>query len=127
MIAEAEEASTRLEAYLKRRPESGRGWANLGTVSLAAEDDAKAARAFRKALDLGYRKADTSYNLACAYARMKQKDEAFAWLDRAIAAGYTSWRHMEEDDDLYNLRRDPRFDRAVEKARKAARRAGEED
>lgn len=126
-VAEAEEAATRLEAFLKRRPDSGRAWSGLGTVSLAAEDDEKAARAFRKALDLGYRKADTSYNLACALARMKQKDEAFAWLDRAIEAGYSSWRHMEEDDDLYNLRRDPRFDRAVEKARKAARRTGDED
>jgi tetratricopeptide (TPR) repeat protein len=122
-VAEAEEVATRLEAYLKRRPESGRAWSGLGTVSLAAEDDEKAARAFRKALDLGYRKADTSYNLACAFARMKQKDEAFAWLDRAIEAGYSSWRHMEEDDDLYGLRRDPRFERAVEKARRAARKA----
>jgi len=124
-VAEAEEVATRLEAYLKRRPESGRAWSSLGTVSLAAEDDAKAARSFRKALDLGYRKADTSYNLACAHARMRQKDEAFAWLEKAIEAGYASWRHMEEDEDLYNLRRDPRFDRAVEKARRAAKRAGD--
>lgn len=123
-VAEADEVATRLEAYLKRRPDSGRAWSSLGTVGLATEDDAKAARSFRKALDLGYRKADTSYNLACAHARMKQRDEAFAWLERAIEAGYTSWRHMEEDDDLYALRRDPRFEKAVEKARRAAKRAG---
>lgn len=127
MVAEAEEAATRIEGYLKRRPSSGHGWFNLGRVSLSAEDDPKAARAFRKALDLGYRRGTTSYNLACAHARMKQKDEAFAWLDRAIEAGYASWRHMEDDDDLWSLRRDPRFERAVEKAKRAAGRAGAED
>ena len=57
--------------------------------------------------------------------KLEQKDEAFAWLEKAIEAGYASWRHMEEDEDLYNLRRDPRFDRAVEKARRAAKRAGD--
>lgn len=126
-VAEAEEVATRLEAYLKRRPDSGRAWSGLGTAALAAEDDDKAARSFRKALDLGYRKADTSYNLACALARAKKRDEAFAWLDRAIDAGYASWRHMEEDEDLYNLRRDPRFGKAVEKARRAARDGEEGD
>ncbi len=126
MVAEAEEAATRLEAYLKRRPESGRGWSNLGLVSLAAEDEPKAARAFRRALDLGYRKGATSYNLACAHARMKQKDEAFAWLDRAIDAGFTSWQRMEEDDDLWSLRRDPRFEKAVAKAKRASEREDDE-
>jgi len=127
MVAEAEEAATRIEGFLKRRPASGHGWSNLGRVSLAAEDDAKAARAYRKALDLGYRKGPTAYNLACAHARMKQKDEAFTWLDRAIEAGYTPWRRIEEDDDLWSLRRDPRFGEAVAKAKRAARRAGAED
>ena len=126
-IAEAEEAATRLEAFLKRRPGSGRAWAGLGRVSLAAEEEEKAVRALKKALDLGYRTADTSYDLACAHARMKRKDEAFAWLDRAIEAGYTSWRHMEEDDDLFALRRDPRFERAVEKAKRADHKADDED
>ncbi|MBK9372705.1 MAG: hypothetical protein IPN03_02940 [Holophagales bacterium] len=56
MVAEGEEATTRFESYLKRHPGSGRGWSNLGYASLAAENDRQAARAYRKALDLGYRK-----------------------------------------------------------------------
>lgn len=120
MVAEGEEAATRFEGYLKRHPGSGRGWSNLGYASLAAGNDRQAARAFRKALDLGYRKAATQYNLACAHARLKERDEAFAWLDRAIDAGFGSYRKIEEDDDLFHLRRDPRFQKAVSKARRAS-------
>ena len=125
-VAEAEEAATRIEAYLKRRPHSGRGWSNLGLVSLAAENEEQALHAFRKALDLGYRKPATMYNLAGAHARRKERDEAFAWLDKAIDAGFTSWRQMEDDGDLFQLRRDARFEKAVAKARRGAGNADEE-
>ena len=125
-VAEGEEAATRFESYLKRHPDSGRGWSNLGYASLAAENDRRAVRAFRKALELGYRKPATMYNLACAHARLKEKDEAFAWLDKAIDAGFRSYRRMESDEDLFSLRRDPRFSRAVARAREASRRGGEE-
>jgi non-specific serine/threonine protein kinase/serine/threonine-protein kinase len=60
------------------------------------------------------------YNLTCAHARLKEKDEAFAWLDKAIDAGFVSHRQIEDDDDLFNLRRDPRFPKAVDKARKSS-------
>ena len=119
-VAEAREAATRFEQYLKAHPDSGRAWSNLGFVRLGAEEWKEAARAFGKALDLGYRKAATMYNLACAHAQLKEKDRAFEWLDRAIAAGYADAGHMEDDDDLWNLRRDPRFPKAVEKARRAS-------
>ena len=119
-VAEAREAATRFEQYLKAHPDSGRAWSNLGFVRLGAEEWKEAARAFGKALDLGYRKAATMYNLACAHAQLKEKDRAFEWLDRAIAAGYADAGHMEDDDDLWNLRRDPRFPKAVEKARRVS-------
>lgn len=116
-VAEGEEATTRFESYLKRHPDSGRGWSNLGYASLAAENDRQAVRAYRKALDLGYRKSATMYNLACAHARLKEKDAAFAWLDKAIDAGFDSYRRIEDDDDLFSLRRDPRFGKAVARAK----------
>ena len=117
-VAEAKEAAARFEAYLKKNPSSGRAYSNLGVVHLAAENDREAARAFTRALELGYRKATTAYNLACAHARLGEKDAAFARLDEAIAAGYRDPDHMEKDDDLFSLRRDPRFKAAVEKARR---------
>jgi tetratricopeptide (TPR) repeat protein len=119
-VAEAEEAAARFERYLRTHPSSGRAWSNLGTVHLAAENDREAVRAFGKAYDFGFRRPATMYNLACAHARLKEKDRAFEWLDKAIDAGAVSARHIEEDDDLWNLRRDPRFRTAVAKARTAA-------
>lgn len=125
-VAEGEEATTRFESYLKRHPDSGRGWSNLGYASLAAENGRQAVRAFRKALDLGYRRSASMYNLACAHARLKEKDEAFSWLDKAIDEGFRSYRRIEDDDDLFHLRRDPRFRKAVDKARKGSERGREE-
>jgi len=118
-VAQAREAATRFEQYLKTHPASGRAWSNLGVVSLAAENPGDAAKAFGKALGLGYRRPATLYNLACAHAQLKEKDKAFEWLDKAIDAGYVDAGHIEDDDDLWNLRRDPRFRKAVEKARAA--------
>ena len=121
MKAEADEAASRFRRYLKDHPRSGRAWSNLGTVRLAAEEDREAALAFAKSLELGYRRPATTYNLACAHARLKERDAAFARLDEAIALGAVSADHIEEDDDLWNLRRDPRFEKAVERARKTGR------
>lgn len=118
-VAEAEEAEARFKAFLKDHPQSGRAWFNLGTVSLAAEKEREAALAFAKALDYAYRRPATMYNLACAHARLKEKDEAFAWLDKAIDAGGATASHIEADDDLWNLRHDDRFDKAVEKAKRS--------
>lgn len=125
-VAEGEEATTRFESYLKRHPDSGRGWSNLGYASLASENDRQAVRAYRKALDLGYRKAATMYNLACAHARLKEKDAAFSWLDKAIDAGFISYRRMEDDDDLFSLRWDPRFAKAVARAKDASEKGASE-
>lgn len=121
MVAEAREEAERFERYLKEHPRSGRAWANLGRVHLAAGQDREAAKAFARALELGYRRPTTTYDLACALARLKERDAAFARLEEAIALGAVTADHLEEDDDLWNLRRDPRFERAVAKARQASR------
>ena len=40
---------------------------------------------------------------------------------RAVALGFHDWKHIEEDTDLDNIRDDPGFKKAIEKARKPAR------
>ncbi len=49
------------------------------------------------------------YNLACALARQGKKEEAFAALERAVAAGDNDAAYAREDEDLASLREDPRF------------------
>ena len=91
------------------------------TGSVTAERDRDqpepAAEAFHKALDLGYRKPTTMYNLACSYSQMEKKDEAFDWLFQAIDAGFDEASTIRRDDDLDNLRGDPRYRKAIEIAR----------
>jgi tetratricopeptide (TPR) repeat protein len=49
------------------------------------------------------------YNMACAYARLKQSDKAFEMLGKAIDEGFANRETLEKDEDLAALRSDPRF------------------
>lgn len=49
------------------------------------------------------------YNLACLDLLLREKDQALADLEEALANGYTNFRLMEADRDLGPLRDDPRF------------------
>lgn len=49
------------------------------------------------------------YNMACAYARLKQADKAFEMLGKAVDEGFNRRAGFETDEDLAPLRSDPRF------------------
>lgn len=49
------------------------------------------------------------FNMACGYAKLGQKDKAFAALNNAIAEGFTTRNAYETDEDLASLRTDARF------------------
>ena len=55
------------------------------------------------------------YNLACAYARLKNLDKAFEMLGKAIDEGYTVRNSFETDTDLADLRTDSRFRALLER------------
>jgi len=111
------DAADRIQEYVQRNPNSGRGWYNLGFASLAGDRPEAALEAFQKALSLNYRKPTTMYNIACTYARMDQKDPAFDWLFKALDAGFDSAGTIRNDEDLDNLRGDPRYRKALQMAR----------
>ena len=115
----------RYAAYAKAHPESGRAQYNLGYAQLLAERLEAALPAFARALDLGYRKPATLYNLACTHAQLGEKDKAFDFLFQAIDAGYDSPDQIRNDEDLESLRGDARFRRALERAK--GRRIGAND
>jgi beta-lactamase regulating signal transducer with metallopeptidase domain/tetratricopeptide (TPR) repeat protein len=107
------EVETHFEEYARLHPEIGRAWFNLGYARIEGDRATEAAPAFRRALDLGYRKPTTLYNLACAYSLMDRKDEAFTYLFQALDAGFDGNGNLRGDDDLDNLRGDPRFRQAL--------------
>jgi Flp pilus assembly protein TadD len=94
-------------------PQYGRAWYNLGFAEIKGEHPEAAAPAFLKALELGYRKSTTLYNLACSYSLMGQKDQAFDYLFKAVDAGFDENHTLRHDDDLDNLRGDPRYRQAL--------------
>ncbi len=105
-------------AYAKAHPESGRAHYNLGYAQLLAERPEAALPPFTRALELGYRKPATLYNLACTHARLDEKDKAFERLFQAIDAGYDSPSQIRHDEDLDSLHGDPRFKQALQRAGK---------
>ncbi len=49
------------------------------------------------------------YNLACSYSLLKDIDQSFTSLKKAVELGYDELAYMLEDKDLKNLREDKRF------------------
>ena len=60
------------------------------------------------------------YNMACAYARLKQPDKAFEMLNKAVDEGFTNRQTFETDTDLATLRTDARFQALLNRLPKAA-------
>jgi eukaryotic-like serine/threonine-protein kinase len=60
------------------------------------------------------------YNFASMAADAGRKDEAFTYLDHAIARGLVSPEEVANDPELKALHGDPRFDAAIAKARQTS-------
>ena len=103
-----------------------------GLVSAAAQDAAEigklqnevrenyfaakykeAMEAAKKLHELQPSDADTVYNIACLHCLMGEKDEAYTWLEKAVAAGYRDADHMMQDKDFRTIRGEDRFRKIV--------------
>jgi len=112
-----EAALPRIAAATVRYPQLGLAWFNRGFAHFALGEPEQAVRPFEKAVELGYRRIDSMYNVACAHALSNHPDQAFVWLDRAVAAGFDNWWSITKDEDLDPLRGDPRFQKYLNLAR----------
>jgi beta-lactamase regulating signal transducer with metallopeptidase domain/tetratricopeptide (TPR) repeat protein len=97
------------QAMVKKHPQSGRAWFNLGFTALQARDFPQAIDAFHRATEMNYRPGTAAYNIACAYALQENRDAAFQWLEKAKAAGFDVDDRAGDDEDLNALHRDPRW------------------
>ena len=100
-------------AYTKvvaKDPTDGTAWYRLG-YALHAQgklDEALEAHVAASNLESRFRPTAT-FNAACVHALQGRKDQAFTWLDRAIAAGFDQVEHAKSDADLESLRLDARY------------------
>jgi Zn-dependent protease len=62
---------------------------------------------------------EVAYNVACAEARGGHADEALAWIERAIEAGYRNIDALDSDSDFESLRSRPEFETICGRLREA--------
>lgn len=99
-------------------PKDARSWQLLGYSLHAAGKLDEALPAHLKATEFPATAAIASYNVACVHSLQDRPDEAFAWLDKAVAAGFDDLAQLRKDADFDKIRADARFAK-VEAAVKA--------
>jgi tetratricopeptide (TPR) repeat protein len=93
-------------------PKDGPAWHMLGYSLHAANKLDEALAVHMKAAEFPAVAAVATYNVACVYALKGKPDEAFAWLDKAIAAGFADVDQLTGDSDFDSVRKDPRMAKA---------------
>lgn len=102
------EAAKAFEAVTKAEPQNGRAWLRLGATRHQLGQYTQAVTALQRAVEI-LQGPVAMYNLACAYARLNNKEQAFEWLNKALNAGFPQVNLLQTDEDLASLRDDPRF------------------
>lgn len=101
-------------------------YGQLAYSQLASNKNEAAIKSYDAAFQMGIAPGANTrglayYNMACAYARLKNIDKAFEMLGKAIDEGYTVRSNFETDPDLAVLREDARFKVLLEKMPKGTR------
>ncbi len=117
------EASSRIAESLRDSPaDTGGVLSSVQAIMLAASGQQRLAEeAIRRAIEKGKGFGHfhhTAYNIATAYAVMKQAGPALRWLQQAADTGFPCYPVLERDRNLDPIREDPGFAGFLEKARK---------
>jgi len=108
-LAAARRGVERAERHLQLNPDDTRAL-NLGLGGFADLGDRKKLREFAtRSLAIDDTNADTLYNVACGYARVGDADTALDYLERAALHGTSIAEWAEQDSDLVQLHKHPRF------------------
>ena len=107
------EAASALEEIVKTEPNNGRAWFLLGSSRHQLGQYEKAVEAYEKNIPIS-RNPTAMYNLACAYARLKQTDKAFEWLEKSINGNNGFGLNPDADEDLVNLKSDARYKKMLD-------------
>jgi len=113
-LGKNEAASALMERYLQAHPED-RGGVVTSTraILFAKTGDARRAEAdVRTALVKGkgfVHFHHTAYNIASAYALLRQPSRAVYWLQEAAETGWPCYPYFARDPNLHNIRSDPGF------------------
>jgi tetratricopeptide (TPR) repeat protein len=113
-------AASLYEELSKEKDPPPRVWLRLGASLRSLGKYEEALAAFDKATQMGAGQFG-EYGKGATYAAMKQPDQAFESLARAVQQGYADPDALRGDPNLGSLHGDVRFGRLVEQAKKNAR------
>ncbi len=103
---------------LRENTQRGQAYSNLAGLWSRMNKADKAMACYKKAIELLPQDGTLLYNVACSYSVMKNLDEAFKYLNKAIDSGFNHWEWMRVDGDLKNLHKDPRWKKALARQNK---------
>ena len=105
------EAIAEFQRAVELEKDNAENWSNLGHAYAVSGRRAEAKKIIDQLKDTSAHSYVAPYNLAAIYAGLGDKDQAFAWLDRAYAdrSGFLAF-YFKTDAHMDSLRSDPRFD-----------------
>jgi eukaryotic-like serine/threonine-protein kinase len=109
-----EEASASIERYFKDYSQDKGGMVTSVKAMMLAKagENSEAEATIQHAIEIGRGYAHfhhTSYNIASAYALMNEPGQAMKWLQVTADEGFPNYPLFQDDAQLDNLRKDPRF------------------
>jgi tetratricopeptide (TPR) repeat protein len=101
------------EAIARAEPQNSVALLRLGIANHSMKAYEKAATAYESSEKISSNPVVT-YNLACVYALLGQKEKAIAWLEKALVVGFRNKKQIETDEELSGIRATAEF-KAFEK------------
>ena len=112
-LGRKDEAAAKVEQLMKEHPDKGGTFASMQAVLAASNGEYGKAEAFiRQAVEKGKGFGHfhhTAYTIACAYSLMNKTSKALDFLEQAAETGFPCYPMFQNDQNLGNLRSDPRF------------------
>lgn len=102
------EAIAELE-QTRRLDDSPQVWGDIGYVYAVSGNKSKAYKAIEQLKNLSRQRYVSLYDIAIIYGALGDKDQAFAWLEKAFDARDEQLTWLKVDPRLDPLRSDPRF------------------
>lgn len=106
---QVEHKLARYEQLTRNDPKNGAVWYKLGYELYELGEHDRAAKAFQQSAALHHAESASLYNAACMLSLKGDRRSALDHLERAILAGFGSADKLREDDDLDNIRSEPRY------------------
>lgn len=108
-----DEAAEMFRLIVSANPDNAQAWHYLGYSLHAGGHIDEALPIHLMAAEFPANRGVAAYNVACVYAIKGKKDQAFAWLEKAKVGGFDDADQLANDEDMTNLKSDPRFDAFV--------------